>query len=393
MQSPEPFNILCPLCASKRVWHDGLRYTLEGNTQRFICRDCGHRFSERKPLQENSSWLINRANATVRGSRVCELQQESKNLTEVTRQETAQREGTTLNADVKGKIIEFLWYLEKQGKTKYTILNRKYTLQTLQKLGANLFDPESVKAAISKNTKWSLNSKPQIVQNYKSFAKFLKIEWEPPKYTPPENLPFIPLEKELETLIQGSGRNTGAFLRGLKDTGADPGELAGLKWVDINPQSKTVAINHPVKGHSARVLKVSDEFLTRINNIQKKDGEKVFASIAAITNNFANQRKRIAYTCGNPRLLKITLRTFRHWKGTIEYHKTHDVYHVKRLLGHKRLRSTEIYINLEQAVFTEQNDEFHVKAVSSLEEACKLLEVGFEYVTDFDGYKLFRKRK
>lgn len=63
----------------------------------------------------------------------------------------------------------------------------------------------------------------------------------------------------------------------------------------------------------------------------------------------------------------------------MEYHKTHDVCHVKKSLGHKRLRSTEIYINLEQAVFTEQNDEFHVKAVSNLEEACKLLEIGFEY--------------
>jgi hypothetical protein len=77
----------------------------------------------------------------------------------------------------------------------------------------------------------------------------------------------------------------------------------------------------------------------------------------------------------------------------MEYHKTHDVYHVKKILGHKRLRSTEIYINLEQAVFTEINEEFHVKAVKTLDEACKLLEVGFEYVTDMDDYKLFRKRK
>ena len=77
----------------------------------------------------------------------------------------------------------------------------------------------------------------------------------------------------------------------------------------------------------------------------------------------------------------------------MEYHKTHDPYHVKKLLGHKRLQSTEIYINLEQAVFTEENDEFHVKAVKTLEEACKLIEVGFEYVTDIDDCKIFRKRK
>jgi hypothetical protein len=36
---------------------------------------------------------------------------------------------------------------------------------------------------------------------------------------------------------------------------------------------------------------------------------------------------------------------------------------------------------------------FHVKVAQSLDEACKLLEVGFEYVTDMNGTKLFRKRK
>jgi len=120
---------------------------------------------------------------------------------------------------------------------------------------------------------------------------------------------------------------------------------------------------------------------------------RIFSNVRSVLSNFTTQRKRIANAYGNSRLLKITLRTFGHWKGTIEYHKTHDVYHVKRILGHKRLRSTEIYIDLEQAVFEEQNDEFHVKTATTLEEACKLLEVGFEYVTDMDGYKLFRKRK
>jgi hypothetical protein len=38
-------------------------------------------------------------------------------------------------------------------------------------------------------------------------------------------------------------------------------------------------------------------------------------------------------------------------------------------------------------------EEFHVKVAETLEEACKLLEVGFQYVTDMDNAKLFRKRK
>ena len=31
--------------------------------------------------------------------------------------------------------------------------------------------------------------------------------------------------------------------------------------------------------------------------------------------------------------------------------------------------------------------------IGNLKEACKLLEIGFEYVTDIDGKKLFGKRK
>jgi site-specific recombinase XerC len=77
----------------------------------------------------------------------------------------------------------------------------------------------------------------------------------------------------------------------------------------------------------------------------------------------------------------------------MEYHKTKDILHVKEILGHKNINNTLIYINLERAVFKTSNNEFTVKAVKTLEEACKLLEVGFEYVTEVDGKKIFRKRK
>ena len=77
------------------------------------------------------------------------------------------------------------------------------------------------------------------------------------------------------------------------------------------------------------------------------------------------------------------------------YHETKDVYHVKKMLGHKRLSSTEVYINLEAALFQATTDEFHAKVAENTEEACRLVEVGFEYVTgDYaDGGKIFRKRK
>jgi hypothetical protein len=48
---------------------------------------------------------------------------------------------------------------------------------------------------------------------------------------------------------------------------------------------------------------------------------------------------------------------------------------------------------MEQAMFATKSDEYTVKVAETLEEATKLLEVGFQYVTEMDGIKLFRKRK
>ena len=58
-----------------------------------------------------------------------------------------------------------------------------------------------------------------------------------------------------------------------------------------------------------------------------------------------------------------------------------EAIHVQQLLGHKSIQNTMVYINLEQAVFRTEDDEFHVKVAHNVDEACKLVEVGFEYVT------------
>ncbi len=63
------------------------------------------------------------------------------------------------------------------------------------------------------------------------------------------------------------------------------------------------------------------------------------------------------------------------------------------MLGYRDIKSTMLYINLEHALFQGINDEFHVKTAKTVEEACKLVEVGFEYVTIVDGVQIFRKRK
>ncbi|MBO3753665.1 MAG: hypothetical protein FGF53_02105 [Candidatus Brockarchaeota archaeon] len=67
--------------------------------------------------------------------------------------------------------------------------------------------------------------------------------------------------------------------------------------------------------------------------------------------------------------------------------------HVKEMLGHKDIENTMLYIQVEKALYGEENDEFTVKVAKTIEEAKELLEAGFEYVFEKDGLMLLRKRK
>lgn len=93
----------------------------------------------------------------------------------------------------------------------------------------------------------------------------------------------------------------------------------------------------------------------------------------------------------NPRLQQIHFHTLRHLKATLEYHRTRDILHVKRLLGHKRLENTEIYTHLIDF----PSDEYHVVTASTLKEEQQLIEDGFEFVrySEKDQLALYRKRK
>jgi integrase len=111
-------------------------------------------------------------------------------------------------------------------------------------------------------------------------------------------------------------------------------------------------------------------------------------------NHLRQNPQTIAQTLQNPRLLRITFHTFRHWKAAALYHQTKDPYYVQHFLGHKSLKSTEIYINIEHTLFeTGANDEFTVTIAEKLEEIKELLEVGFEYICHKDTLIFLRKRK
>ena len=126
-----------------------------------------------------------------------------------------------------------------------------------------------------------------------------------------------------------------------------------------------------------------------------KKSQKIFGDINPNTlrTGLGHQRKRIAQKLNNPRLNQIHFHTLRHWKATMLYHKTKDPIYVMQYLGHKKMESTLLYIQMEQAIFSEESDEFTVRVAKKPNEVKELLEVGFEFVCQKDELMFFRKRK
>ena len=167
------------------------------------------------------------------------------------------------------------------------------------------------------------------------------------------------------------------------------GEAWKLKWTDIDCVNATISIT-PEKGSHARMFKVSNKLLAMLNMLPKKS-DKIFGTyeLRGYRSSFTRQRKRTADKLQNPRINQITFHTFRHWKATMEYHRTKDILYVMRLLGHKNIKNTLIYTQL----VTFENEDFICKVATNTKEAKELIEAGFDFVCKIENESLFRKRK
>jgi integrase/transcription elongation factor Elf1 len=394
--APNPKALACPVCGSTSLYRDGLRYLANGSSvQRWLCKACGYRFTQRKALQENLSGSINTASnifSNCQGSGEASSRAPSaiKAVTTLATVETrigeAQREGTPQTADVKGKIVEYSFWLLKQGYSKYTIQGRTKLLKRLAKLG-DLLNPESIKEVIAKQ-EWSTGRKVNAVDAYTSFLQMQNKKWQPPQYRRIRKLPFIPTENEVDQLIGGCNQRMATYLQLLKETGMRCGEACKLKWIDIDVENSSVRVT-PEKGSNPRILKISAK-LTSMLNALPKDSQTIFPPNADVMRkSFQRQRKQIAFKLQNPRLMQISFHTLRHYKATMEYHRTKDILHVMQILGHKNINNTLIYTQLVNF----KDDDYTAKVAHSEQEVCQLIEAGFEYVCDYNGNKIFRKRK
>jgi len=279
-------------------------------------------------------------------------------------------------------------------KEAYADTTAKAVGKRLRHLARNclLDNPEIVKGFIAEKC-CSPAFKESLVEAYDLYCKANGLVWRKPFYQRYDKMPKIPTEEKLNMIIANASKKLALILSMMRDLGTRPIELTWLKVRDIDLQSGLVSITS-AKHCVGRTLKLKPQTLAMLNAyvLRKKLSQSDFlfpVNSSSISNDYRRIRNRLAQKLGDMSLESIRLYDFRHFKATMEYHRTKDLLHVKQLLGHKDLRTTLRYTQLIDF----GGDEYHSATAKTVAEAAKLIEQGFDFVCDLDGVKLFRKRK
>ena len=374
----------CPECGARgdRIYLSGTRDTKHGVVQRYLCRNCGYRFS----MGKNS-----KARENVRSK--CQLcakssKKDAKKLDNATETKTVagdrrkKKHIDLLPADVRGLITKFMAYLEREGFCEG--IRYPDTLVHLVRDGANLLDPESVKTVIAKQRKrndepWSNSMKVLAVSAYDAFCKMQKITWKRPHYRQNEATIMVPDEKDLDMLIAAGSKRMATFLLCLKETFADPTEILRCEWVDL--KGNVLSINHPVKYHNPGKYELSNRLTSMLNALPRYDRRIFPTKYSAIFMCLVSLRRKAARKFHNPALLQISFKSFRHWGGSMLAFLTNgNVPVMARILRHKSWRSTQKYVHTIEF----KEEDYEVTQASSPEEILALGKAGW---TKFDELK------
>jgi integrase len=177
------------------------------------------------------------------------------------------------------------------------------------------------------------------------------------------------------------------------ETGLRPVELCRLKVNDIDLEHRVVNPITAKKGNP-RTLKISQQLTASINEWIIKNNlnlnDKLFKGNAEDYGKYYRaMRNKLAQDLKDPSIRTIRLYDFRHYFCSKQLNDTKDPYFVMLQMGHKKLETTQKYMHLMNL----EEDEWTCKGATNIQEATALIEAGFQYVTEMDGTKLFKKRR
>jgi len=295
---------------------------------------------------------------------------------------------SNINADIKGRIINTLLKLKNNGLEEQTVKIVGYYLNHLA-VNVNLENPEKVKEFIA-NKNVNSGFKGNLIKAYNYHALVNNIIWERPRYRWEQNKPKIPSEETLNKIIASCGWKYSVVFTLLKETGAMPKEFSGVSLRDIDFERETITIRGR-KGHASRTIKLSMNAVAMLKTYLSRTGAKEypFPISGQMTKAWIKYKRKLSQKLAEPSLLQIRLYDLRHFQACKTYHQTKDVFYTKQKMGWKKLETSLFYLQCLDF----GSEEYHSATAKTVDEAQKLIEQGFEYVTDIDEVKLFRKRK
>jgi len=286
------------------------------------------------------------------------------------------------------KIINTLLKLKASGLREVTIRNISAQLKHIAKNVSNLDDPEEVKEFIA-NKKCAESYKVNLVKAYNYYAITNGIRWIKPKYRPINRSFKAPTTENVYKIIACAGPKYAVVFRLLAETGATPSELHQVTERDIDLERGAITIPG-CKGHASRTVLLKPSLVSLLRNYLKKYGLP-FPKPVRICRKWRFYRNRAAEKLNDPSLKQIRTYDLRHYFVTMTYYKTRDPIFTMQQAGHKKLETTLIYAHLIDHI--DNKDDWVCKVAETVDEAVRLVEAGFEYVCDFNGVKIFRKRK
>ena len=298
--------------------------------------------------------------------------------------------------------INLLINMKNNGYSDYSIKTTKTLLKHLNE-HTGLANPEAVKAYVANlkkrdGTEVTKAYKRGLIQAYARYCKFKKIQWEKPTYRPEETSIQPPTEEKIKMLISASQKLLSLKLQISYETGLRPVELTGNRGLmvkDIHVDNQTITPTS-AKGCNARPpIKISKELTALLNlyilkNNMKPTQRLFTTSPTKYGDYFRRVRARVAQKTGDQSFLTIRLYDLRHAYATRQLRRTQNAEKVRIIMGHKRLNTTQRYLHLLDL----DNDKWECEFATNKEEAKKLIEANFTYVTTTpDGTMLFKQPK
>jgi integrase len=278
-------------------------------------------------------------------------------------------------------------------------LNYSQSLSQLSRK-TNLSNPTEVKAYIStaKNEKTMkpLNNgtKNKLCQAYEWFTKANELQWEKPFYKEAEGTPIIPTKEDVTTIITASSHTYTTIFTILAEIGAEGEELHKTHQNKISLERGEITITG-TKGHASQTYKLKERTAEMLREyIHNHPKEYPFPQPKVMAQIWRRTRNKVAENLKRPELKNIPMKNLRNYSGAILYLNLpiRDPIAVMRHLRHKKLETTMHYI---RGIRLDMEDEaqYISRLSNSLKEDQELIDAGFQYITEREGTKLYRKRK